>query len=114
MPATPSECASNAPSGSNGDPTCTLELKSDVIPSIQYQCGSGDHATLKSVMVHATDPVSGIRAPFKLEPGKSFHDIGDYYLGGSGHKVKDLVLTSTSVQLGNSVFTPDRLLCKES
>lgn len=65
-------------------------------------------------MVHATDPVSGIRAPFKLEPGKGCHDICEYYLGGSGRRVKDLVLSKNSVRLGDSIFTPDDLLCQTS
>ncbi len=113
MPATPSECASNAPDGPNGATTCTLELTSDVIPSIQYQCDSNGQTTLKSVMVNVTDPVSGIRAPFKLVPGESCKDICNYHLGGSGFQVKDLVLHSDGVKLGNSVFNPDPLLCKE-
>lgn len=113
MPATPSECASSAPDGTNGATTCTLELTSDVIPSIQYQCGSDGQVALKSVMVHATDPESGVRAPFKLEPGKSCEDICNYHLGGSGFQVKDLVLHSDGVKLGNSVFKPDPFLCKE-
>jgi hypothetical protein len=64
-------------------------------------------------MVHATDPVSGIRAPFKLVPGETCNDICNYHLGGSGLKVKDIVLTSTTVKLGNSVFTADHFMCKE-
>jgi hypothetical protein len=109
MPALPDECvaAPNAPL------VCTFELSSDVIPSIQYKCINGA-AEIQSVMVHATDPESGIRAPFKLEPGKGCHDICEYYLGGSGLRVKDIVLSKTSVRLGDSAFIPDEALCQPS
>lgn len=111
MPSEPAECASSGKNPNNGAPTCVLELDSIAVPSIQYQCNS-NQPSLSSVMVHATDPQSGITAPFKLEPGKSCQDICSYTLGTSGFTVGDITIKNNSVRIGNNSFTPDPFLCK--
>ncbi len=110
MPSTPIECTQTT-TGTLA-PTCSLELTSDVIPSVQYQCNGNGIPVLSSVMVHATDPESGIRAPFKLEPGKGCHDICDYSVGGSGFQVRDIQFTGTTIKVGGSELTPDPFMCK--
>lgn len=114
MPSDPTECA---PPNQNGfhstlNPTCHLELSSNVIPSIQYQCKNG-RATVSSVMVHATDPESRIHAPFKLEPGNKCHDICHYHLGNSGLQVKDIRITDSTIQVGSTQYTPDPFMCAQ-
>ena len=111
MPSDPSECVGRQTS--NLVPTCTVELTSDVVPSIQYQCQVSGTPKISSVMVHATDPESGIRAPFKLVPGKGCQDICHYKLGGSKYTVGDIKLTHTTIRIGATEFSPDQFLCQE-
>lgn len=91
-------------------PTCSLELAGNVIPSIQFKCKDGQPA-VQSVMVHATDPESGITAPFKLVPGGGCADICHYQLGSSGLRVQDIEIGKSFVRIGLERFDPDPGLC---
>ena len=111
MPSAPSECAKPT-SADTLAPTCNFELSSGAVPSILYQC-TGGTAVLSSVMVNATDPETGITFPDKLQPGKGCNDICKFYLGDSGLTVGHISINESSIQIGDTDFTPDPFTCQQ-
>ena len=114
MPSPPNECVQTSSDSNSVVPTCQIEFQNKSVPSLQYQCNETNAPTIQSVMVHATDPESGVRAPFKLEPGKGCDLICEYTLGNTSIQVKDIKLTNHSVQIGSSLFTTDTNMCTDS